>query len=255
MAVYFCRRRVGIVCEACILSTAQTPDRLPLTRIQRLIGGYMLQSKRTKANGYLTVRADLTELNGMRKAYCKQVKVRAATNDFFIAAIARAIEAFPLMAAAFSKDGDHLIISDKIGVGFAVAAPHGLVVPVVQDVRHKTLPQLAEDSESLIKKARSNKLVPDDFDGANIVLTGLGMYGVESFYAISPLSALGIVSIGNIEDVIVPVEGGFVTRKMMYVSLAFDQCIVDAFYAAQFLRHIVSSLQAPWSLTETAKNF
>ncbi len=209
----------------------------------------MLQSKRTKANGYLTVRADLTELTGMRKLYCKQVNVRATTNDFFIAAIARAIAAFPLMAAAFSKDGQCLHLSEKIGVGFAVAAPQGLVVPVVQDVGHKTLPQLAEDSENLLKKARSNKLAPDDFDGANIVLTGLGMYGVESFYAISPLSALGIVSIGNIEDVIVPTEGGFVTQKRMYVSLAFDQCIVDAFYAAQFLRHITDALQRPWSLT------
>ena len=231
------------------MSTVQPSDRLPLTRIQRLIGGYMLQSKRTKANGYLTVRADLTELNGMRKLYCKQVGVRATTNDFFIAAISRAIAAYPLMAATFSKDGQYLHISEKIGVGFAVAAPQGLVVPVVQDVRHKTLPQLAEDSENLLKKARSNKLIPDDFDGANIVLTGLGMYGVESFYAISPPSALGIVSIGNIEDVIVPTEGGFVTRKMMYVSLAFDQCIVDAFYAAQFLRHITDALQDPWSLT------
>lgn len=231
------------------MTASQPPDRLPLTRIQRLIGGYMLQSKRTKANGYLTVRADLTELTGMRKAYCKQVGVRATTNDFFIAAIARAIAAFPLMAAAFSTDGERLLLSEHIGVGFAVAAPQGLVVPVVRDVRTKTLPQVAEESEQLLKKARSNKLMPDDFDGANIVLTGLGMYGIESFHAISPLSALGIVSIGNIEDVVVPVEGGYVTRKMMYVSLAFDQCMVDAFYAAQFLRHVICALQSPWSLT------
>ena len=230
-----------------------SPDRLSLTRIQRLIGHYMLQSKRAKASAYLTVRADLTELTGMRKAYCKHIKVRATTQDFFICAIARAIAAYPLMAAMFSSDGQSLDISERIGVGFAVAAPQGLVVPVVQDVEHKTLPQLAADSELLLKKARSNKLIPDDFDGANIVLTGLGMYGIESFYAISPPSALGIVSIGNIEDVAVPVEGGMVTRKQMSVSLAFDQCIVDEFYAAGFLRHIVDSLEDPWSLTRIRK--
>ncbi len=231
------------------MTEPRTSDRLPLSRIQRLIGGYMSQSKRSKANAYLTVRADLTELTAMRKAYCKQVGVRATTNDFFICAIARAIAAYPRMAAAFSKDGQSLELSEKIGVGFAVAAPQGLVVPVVQDVEHKNLPQLAEESEVLLKKARSNKLLPDDFDGANIVLTGLGMYGIESFYAISPLSALGIVSIGNIEDAIVPGQDGFRVRKMMYVSLAFDQCIVDEFYAAQFLRHCVDALEDPWSLT------
>ena len=231
------------------MTESRKSDRLPLSRIQRLIGGYMLQSKRTKANAYLSVRADLTELTGMRKAYCKQVKVRATTNDFFICAIARAIGAFPKMAAAYTPDDKSLQLSGKIGVGFAVAAPQGLVVPVIQDVQHKTLPQLADESDILLKKARSNKLLPDDFDGANIVLTGLGMYGIESFYAISPLSALGIVSIGNIEDVVVPVEDGFVTRKKMYVALAFDQCVVDEFNAAGFLRHIVNALEDPWSLT------
>lgn len=226
-----------------------TPDRLPLTRIQRLIGGYMLTSKRTKACAYITVRADLTELVAMRKAYCKQVKVRATTNDFFIAAIARAIVSFPKMAAAFSKDGQTLEISDTIGVGFAVAAPQGLVVPVVQDVGHKSLPLIAADGEILLNKARANKLALEDFDGANVVLTGLGMYGIELFYAISPPSALGIVSIGTIDDVVVAVEGGFVVRKKMYVSLAFDQCLVDEFYAAGFLRKIVDLLEDPWSLT------
>lgn len=232
------------------MTDSRTPDRLPLSRIQRLIGAYMLHSKHSKANAYLTVRADLTELTGMRKAYCKQVGVRATTNDFFICAIARAIGAFPKMAATFSPDGELFEVSDRIGVGFAVAAPQGLVVPVVQDVRHKKLPQLARDSEILLKMARANKLALEDFDGANIVLTGLGMYGIESFYAISPPSALGIISIGNIEDVIVPAEGGYVVRKKMFVSLAFDQCVADEFYAAQFLRHIVDALEDPWSLTQ-----
>ena len=57
------------------------------------------------------------------------------------------------------------------------------------------------------------------------------------------------VSIGNIEDVVVPVEDGFVTRKKMYTALAFDQCVVDEFYAAGFLRRIVDALEDPWSLT------
>jgi pyruvate dehydrogenase E2 component (dihydrolipoamide acetyltransferase) len=91
--------------------------------------------------------------------------------------------------------------------------------------------------------------LPDDFDGANIVLTGLGMYGIESFYAISPPSATGILAIGNIEETIVPADNGFQTRKMMYVSLAFDQRVMDEFYAAKFLRMVVGLLGDPTELT------
>lgn len=228
--------------------TEQLKNQLPLTRIQKLIGTYMLQSKQTKANGYLRMRADLTDLAMIRKKYCRKTKNRVTTNDFFIYAIAQAIVKYPLMAATIDETLGNLVIPEKIGVGFAVAAPQGLVVPVIQNMNVKTLPETAQASDLLLKKARSDQLVPDDFDGANIVLSGLGMYGIESFYAISPPSATGIISIGNFEDVVTATPGGFETRKMMYVSLAFDQRLIDEFYAVKFLKHIVDLLQNPQEL-------
>lgn len=224
-------------------------NRVPLTRIQKLIGTYMHQSKRSKASAYLRMRADLTELVATRKAYCRQSKIRVTTNDFFIQAITQAVKKYPLMAAAIDPSRGELVIAKEIGVGFAVAAPQGLVVPVLKQMNDKTLTQTAIESEELLKRARANKLLPDDFDGANMVLTGLGMYGIESFYAISPPSASGILSIGNIEDAVVPDGEGFQTRRMMYVSLAFDQRVVDEFYAARFLRQIVDLLEVPTRLT------
>ncbi|MEN8127728.1 MAG: 2-oxo acid dehydrogenase subunit E2 [Planctomycetota bacterium] len=226
---------------------------LPLTRIQKLIGNYMHQSKRDKACAYLRVRVDLTDLVAMRKKYCRRVNVRVTTNDFFVYAIAQAVKAHPLMAATIDASGDNLVIAENIGVGFAVAAPQGLVVPVLKEMNEKSLTQTATESQDLLAKARSNKLLPDDFDGANMVLTGLGMYGIESFYAISPPSATGIVSIGNIEEAVVPRNGGFETRRMMYVALAFDQRVVDEFYAAKFLKMILDLLQDPAAMTEEKK--
>jgi len=224
-------------------------NQLPLTRIQGLIGSYMLQSKRKKASAYLRVRADLTDLVSLRKTYCRQVNARVTTNDFFIYAIAQAMKEYPLMAATIDPDGNNLLIPENIGVGFAVAAPQGLVVPVLKQMNDKTLPQTAVESEDLLKRARSNRLLPDDFDGANMVLTGLGMYGIESFYAISPPSATGILAIGNIEESVVPAKEGFQIRKMMYASLAFDQRVMGEFYAARFLKMVVGLLQNPLELT------
>ncbi|MHC4385380.1 MAG: 2-oxo acid dehydrogenase subunit E2 [Planctomycetota bacterium] len=231
-----------------VLPDSLKDNQLLLTRIQKLIGAYMLQSKRSKASAYLRMRADLTDLVLLRKAYCRRAKVRVTTNDFFIYAIAQAVKQYPLMAATIDPDRNDLVIAENIGVGFAVAAPQGLVVPVLKQMNDKTLPQTAAESENLLKRARSNKLLPDDFDGANMVLTGLGMYGIESFYAISPPSATGILSIGNIEEAVVPSEDGFQTRKMMYVALAFDQRVMDEFYAAKFLRMVIDLLQHPKKL-------
>lgn len=225
--------------------TEQLKNQVPLTRIQKLIGVYMLQSKQTKANGYLRMRADLTDLAAMRKRYCRKTRSRVTTNDFFIYAIAQAIMKYPLMAATMDEAMENMVIPERIGVGFAVAAPQGLVVPVIHDMQLKTLAETADESDLLVRKARSNTLMPDDFDGATIVLSGLGMYGIESFYAISPPSATGIISIGNFEDVVMPDGEGFAVRKMMYVSLAFDQRLLDEFYAVEFLKHVVDLLQHP----------
>ena len=230
--------------------TKTANNKIPLTRIQKLIGSYMQKSKQSKANGYIKIRADLTDLVKIRKKYCRRIGVRVTTNDFFVYAIAQAVRDFPLMAATIDISGNELLIPEQVGVGFAVAAPQGLVVPVLKNMTEKSLVDTAVQSEELINKARSNKLMPDDFDGANLVLTGLGMYGIESFYAISPPSATAIISIGNIEEAIVPRNGDFETRRMMYVAMAFDQCAVDEFYAAKFLRKVVDLLEAPALLTQ-----
>lgn len=222
---------------------------VPLTRIQKLIGRLMHQSKQTKANGYMTMQADLTELTAMRREYCRKARVRATTNDFFILAMARAAKKYPLLAATLDETRDNLVVSNTVGVGFAVAAPQGLVVPVLHDMGSKSLIETAAESEMLLAKARSNKLTPDDFDGANVVLTGLGMFGVHQFYAIAPPSATAIVSIGMIEDAIVLKDDEMRVRKMMDVSLAYDGQIIDEFYAAGFLRYIVEQLEDPWVLT------
>ncbi|HPD48489.1 MAG TPA: 2-oxo acid dehydrogenase subunit E2 [Anaerohalosphaeraceae bacterium] len=227
----------------------ESKNQIPLSRIQKLIGGLMLQSKRSKPYCYLECVADLTELTAFRKPYCKETGLRVTTNDFFFCAMARAVQVYPLMAGQLDPSGDFIRISKHIGVGFAVSAPQGLVVPVIKEVEGKSLAEIAEASDRLLKRARANKLTPDDFHGDTIVLSGLGMYGVHSFLAIAPPGATGILSIGNICDTIRPTDGDMIVRKTMSVSLAVDRRIVDEFYAARFLRYVVSQLEDPVSLT------
>ena len=77
---------------------------------------------------------------------------------------------------------------------------------------------IARQSGELIKKARANKLVLDDFDGANIVLSGLGMYGIDSFLAITPPASAGIISIGRFEDELAMIDGEIKTRRTTKIT-------------------------------------
>ncbi|MCK5174096.1 MAG: 2-oxo acid dehydrogenase subunit E2, partial [Planctomycetes bacterium] len=83
---------------------------IPLTRIQKLIGNLMMQSKRQQPSSFLECRANMTELLMFRKKYCKQTGVRVTTNDFFLCAIARAISRYPKMSAKMDNSGDNIIV-------------------------------------------------------------------------------------------------------------------------------------------------
>ena len=231
------------------MSTSQH-NTLPLTRIQKLIGKLMLQSKHEKPCFYLEINADVTDLLKMRKPYCRKAKIKASTNDFFMRAIANAATEHPIMAGHLDERAENIVVSKEVGIGFAVAAPQGLVVPVIKNATNKSLAEIAIDSAELIQKARSNRLLLDDFEGDIIVLSGLGMFGVASFLAIAPPSATSIVAIGKIADTVVPKDGAITTRRLMSVSLSVDQRIVNEVQAAEFLRCVVDQIENPESLTD-----
>lgn len=221
---------------------------VPVTRIQKLIGSLMLKSKLTKPCSYMETAADITDLVKLRKRYCKQTGVRVTTNDFFVHAIACAIKKYPLLAGSIDDAGENIHIAEKFGVGLAVAAAQGLVVPVIHDTADMSLIDVALQSDALVKKARANKLHLDDFDGANIVLSSLGMFGVSSFLAITPPEAAGIVSMGKFENKAVPIDGQIVVRRMMSIAFSVDQRLVDEFYAAKFFGYLIEQLENPETL-------
>ena len=222
--------------------------RIPLTRIQSLIGQRMLHSKQHKPCFYLSIKADVTELMGLRHEYSKAVSVRVATNDFCIRAMGLAMEKYPLMAGQF--DGDHIQIAGSIDIGLAVSAPQGLVVPIIRNADNKPLPQIARETAELVNKARSNNLTPADMAGATITLTGLGMYGIDSFIAIASPCQCGILAIGKPTETIMPIDGNFVIRKMVGFTLAADHRIVNCDYAAGFLKEIAHLLENPKKLMD-----
>lgn len=215
----------------------------PLTRVQKLIGQRMLQSKREIPCFYIQRQVDLTELSSFRKGRCRKSGIKASTNDFFFKAIATAIVQYPLIAGRLS--GDNIVIAESVGVGFAVDSPAGLVVPVVKEVQNCSLNQIAQQSARLTQDARSGKLTLEDLSGACISLSSLGMFGLTNFIAIVPPGQASILSIGRIIDAPIFLNGGIAVRKMMNITAAVDHRFINGVYAAKFLGYIVELLENP----------
>jgi pyruvate dehydrogenase E2 component (dihydrolipoamide acetyltransferase) len=219
----------------------KTETRIPMSRIQKLIGQRMLESKQTKPCYYIGIKADTTELMDSRHELKKRLGVKITSNAFYIKALGLAVREFPLMVG--SLQGDSIKIADSINVGFAVSAPHGLVVPVVKEADKKTLAEIATLEKELTDKARSNKLTLEEITGETIGLSNLGVYDIDSFIGIVPPPATMILAVGNTLRAAVPKDGQITIRRITDLTIAVDSRVVPDPYAAKFLARIAELLQ------------
>jgi pyruvate dehydrogenase E2 component (dihydrolipoamide acetyltransferase) len=206
---------------------------IPLTKKQRLSSERMLKSKRELPCFYLTVKADVTDVVELRMKLNKTGSTKISYNDFIIRAVAIGLQKFPIMTGQLASNT--IKLPSTINIGLAVSTPGGLVVPVVKDTQKKTVKQIAADSAALIEKARNEKLLLTDLEGACITVSNLGVFGIESFIPIVIPGQCSILGIGRITDTCVPDNGSVSVRKSMNMTLSVDHKVANGAYAAQFL--------------------
>jgi len=201
----------------------------------------MLKSKREIPCFYLTVRADVTDLVALRTRVNEAGDVKISYNDFIIKAVAAGLEKYPVMTGQL--DGETIKLAPTINVGLAISVPDGLVAPILKNVEKKDIKQVARDSQALIERARSDKLVPADLEGGCITVSNLGAFGIDNFIPIVVPGQCSIVGIGRITETCVPDDGGIALRKMMNMTLSADHKVVNGAYAAQFLDYVRKLLE------------
>ncbi|HZH41730.1 MAG TPA: 2-oxo acid dehydrogenase subunit E2, partial [Gemmatimonadales bacterium] len=99
-------------------------------------------------------------------------------------AIVQAAREFPVMTHSFHEyEGKpHRLDPQNVSLGLAVDVEkkdgtRALVVPVIKHAEKMDFATFHATYESLVEKARTNKLMPDDFAGGSITLTNPGTIG------------------------------------------------------------------------------
>jgi pyruvate dehydrogenase E2 component (dihydrolipoamide acetyltransferase) len=135
-----------------------------------------------------------------------------------------------------------------IHIGIAVDTPGGLVVPVIRDVDKKGLWELAEECQTLAKKARDKKLQPADMQGGCFTVSSLGGLGGTAFTPIVNTPEVAILGVSKAQLKPVYDENAcvFVPRLMLPLSLSYDHRAVNGADAARFtslLSHTLGDLR------------
>lgn len=208
----------------------------------------MVDSKREIPCFYLKAKTNLSNLAAFRKGPCRKAGIKAGTNDFFIKAIAKAIEKYPLFAGQLNDDS--IKIANSVNIGFAIETAQGLMQPVIKNVDKLSLSEIAKQDQALTEKARNNTLTVNDLKGSCISLSSLGMFGLSEFIAIIPPSQTSILAIGKMIDEPAMIDGQLKNKKMMNLTLSVDSRIINGDYAAKFLNCVVQYLENPKNLVE-----
>ncbi len=212
----------------------------PLTHIRQIIARRLSESYAQAPHFFVTVSADITELETLR-AQLKAQGTAYTLSDFIVKAAARALEEFPVVNSV--SDGVAVRAHSSIDVGLAVALEQGLVVPVIRRANELTLAEIHTRAQDLTARARSGRLMPDEMAGSTFTISNMGMLDVENFTAIINPGESAILAVSSGAKQPVVKNDQVVVRTMMKMTLSSDHRLIDGALAARFLNTIRKHLE------------
>jgi pyruvate dehydrogenase E2 component (dihydrolipoamide acetyltransferase) len=219
----------------------------PLTQIRKTIARRLSESIGPIPTFYLTAEFDLSRVTEMRAAMAEMGdEFKVSVNDIILKATATALSQHPEVNAHWL--GDKIRLHNRVHLGMAVATNDGLIVPVIFDADQKPMSAISAEARDLAKKARERKLTPEQYTGSTFSVSNLGMFGIDQFTAIINPPEVAILAIGAAEDKVEVVNGDFVVRKKVRVTMSCDHRAVDGAVGAEFLRTLRRMIENPLML-------
>jgi 2-oxoglutarate dehydrogenase E1 component len=196
-----------------------------------------------------TLESARGRFNAALKAAGRQEK--ASFTHFIAWALVHAAKQHPMMLQSFALlDGTpHRVTPDGINLGLAVDierkdGSRGLVVPVLKHAERMGYTEFQAAYDTLVEKARGNKLMPDDFAGAAMTLTNPGGLGTVASVPRLMAGQGSIIAVGAIgyppefsssaPDTIVELG----VSKVMTITSTYDHRVIQGAESGEFLRTV-----------------
>jgi pyruvate dehydrogenase E2 component (dihydrolipoamide acetyltransferase) len=144
-----------------------------------------------------------------------------------------------------TTDGPQIHLHSAVHLGFGVAAPRGLLVPVVSDAQDKSTRELAEVVARLIGDARAGRLKPSELQGSTFTVSNFGALGLDEGVPVINYPEAAILGMGSLKPRPVVVDNEVVVRPTMSLTCAFDHRIADGAQVAKFLCELRDLIEAP----------
>ena len=220
-----------------------------MSKIRKTTAHRMAQAWSTIPQVTQTDEADVTLLEDLRKKFGKKAEAhgtKLTSTAILLKIVGSALKVFPKFNCSIDMTKHEIIYKDYIHVGVAVDTDRGLLVPSVRDVNDKNILELAKDLGEMAKRARDKKTTLDEMQGSTFTISNLGGIGGGHFTPIVNPPEVAILGVGRYKVQPVLVDGEWVPRKILPLSLTYDHRIIDGADAARFLRWLCEAMEDPF---------
>lgn len=234
-----------------------TYEDIPLTAMRKTIAARLQQSVRENPHYFVSATLSVTKLLKLREALnaSSDGKYKLSVNDFLVKACAAALLKVPTVNSSWREENGQVVIRQHktVDISVAVATPTGLITPVVKNVHSLGLSSISNQIKDLGKRARENKLKPEEYQGGTFTISNMGMNpAVERFTAVINPPQAGILAVGTVRKVAVPVETEEGTSvewdDQIVVTGSFDHKVVDGAVGGEWIKELKKVVENPLEL-------
>jgi 2-oxoisovalerate dehydrogenase E2 component (dihydrolipoyl transacylase) len=229
--------------------SAPTPDMVAVRGVQAEMAHRMAMSRREIPDAHASIQLDCSGLMRLRDRIRDAAGEESPITPFVLTLrlLTIALRHHPNLNSTWvdTTDGPQIHLHSAVHLGFGVAAPRGLLVPVVSDAQDKTTRELAEVVARLIGDARAGTLKPSELQGSTFTVSNFGALGLDEGVPVINYPEAAILGMGSLKPRPVVVDGEVVVRPTMSLTCAFDHRIVDGAQVAAFLGELRDLIESP----------
>lgn len=225
--------------------TSASPFRDEQTSVMRqTIARRLVTSLGPIPHFFLTTEIEMDRVAELRQSINElDPELKVSINDLIIKVAALALIQHPQVNASFQDKAVRYY--ERADIGVAVAIEDGLITPVVRAADRKSVGEISREVKELAARARSRKLMPEEYTGATFSISNLGMLGIDDFTAVINPPEAAILAVGAMTPKPVVRDGEIVVRQIMRVTMSCDHRVIDGATGARFLQTFRKLLENP----------
>jgi pyruvate dehydrogenase E2 component (dihydrolipoamide acetyltransferase) len=217
-----------------------------LPRVKKISSKYLMNSWENIPHVTNHDEADITELeefrNSLTDIYTGEKK-KITPLAFIVKALAASLKKFQNFNCSIDEiENGKMTIKKYYHVGIAVDTPHGLMVPKLRNVDNKNISLIGKELKKLSDECKNLKIDKKELFGGSMTITSLGGIGGSFFTPIINYPEVAILGVGKSEKKQINIDGKFITRIMLPLSLSYDHRIIDGAEAARFNNDLKENL-------------